>query len=340
MKPLAVFLLLPLALLSQGASPFSAAGPSEGLPSPVPLDLEITEWEVPWENTRPQDPAVDGSGNAWFVGQRGDYIARLDPASGEFTRFDLSEDAGPQSLIVDGEGNVWYAGNRGAHIGRLDPGTGEVSTFPMPSDDARDPHTLALDGRGHIWFTLQGSNMVGRLTMADGHIELIPMHRSSSRPYGIAVDASGRPWFGMLGVNRIGTVDPETLELDGHEMPAAGARARRVVSTESGRIWYVDWTRGQLGRFDPAAGSFREWAGPAGPNGRPGGLTSDHRGRLWFVESGPSPARLVGFDPSTERFFSIEALEEGAVGRIVAHAASRELWFGTGGNTIARVRLD
>ena len=59
---------------------------------------EITEWTVPWENTRPRDAYVDGQGRVWFVGQRGDYVAYLEPTTGEFKRYDLEPGTGPITL--------------------------------------------------------------------------------------------------------------------------------------------------------------------------------------------------------------------------------------------------
>ncbi len=49
-------------------------------------NLAVQEWEVPWERSRPRDPFVAPDGKVWFVGQVGNYIANLDPRSGEFTR--------------------------------------------------------------------------------------------------------------------------------------------------------------------------------------------------------------------------------------------------------------
>ncbi|MEJ2231667.1 MAG: hypothetical protein P8X46_10870, partial [Nitrospirales bacterium] len=36
--------------------------------------VDITEWKVPWDQTRPRDPYVDQQHRVWFVGQGGDYI--------------------------------------------------------------------------------------------------------------------------------------------------------------------------------------------------------------------------------------------------------------------------
>lgn len=61
-------------------------------PPPEPGDPVIQEWTVPWEASRPRDPYVDRQGIVWFVGQRADYVASLDPETGEFERYDLEED--------------------------------------------------------------------------------------------------------------------------------------------------------------------------------------------------------------------------------------------------------
>ena len=73
---------------------------------------------MPWPDTRPRDPYVDPQGRVWFVGQEGNYIAYLEPKSGEFKRFEIEDGAHPHNLIVDQKGIVWYAGNRNARIGR------------------------------------------------------------------------------------------------------------------------------------------------------------------------------------------------------------------------------
>ena len=132
------------------------------------LDVKITEWPVPWEDTRPRDPFVDNQDNVWFVGQQGNYIAYLDPENETFKRYELEKGTYPHNLIVDNDGYVWYAGNRNAHIGKLNPKNGEITKFPMPDPDARDPHTLVFNKDGDIWFTVQGGNFIGKLMTKTG----------------------------------------------------------------------------------------------------------------------------------------------------------------------------
>ena len=59
------------------------------VPSAPPLPVEVAaldpidikEWPVPWERTRPRDPYVGPDGKAWFVGQQGHYLAHLIPSA-------------------------------------------------------------------------------------------------------------------------------------------------------------------------------------------------------------------------------------------------------------------
>lgn len=317
------------------------AAASTALPASAQETVQIREWPVPWEDSRPRDPYVGPEGRIWFVGQRSDYVAVLDPNTGTFEKYDLEAGAGPHNLIVDANGQIWYAGNRAAHIGRLDPKTRAIQKFAMPDTSVRDPHTLVFGPGNEIWFTAQGANHVGRLDSATGEVRLIPVPTPRARPYGIVVDASGRPWLNELGSNKIATVDPVTLQLEEIPLPRADARTRRIGLTSDGAIWYVDYAGGYVGRLDPKSRQVKEWLSPGGAGSRPYAMTTDDRGRVWFVETGAQPNRLVGFDPATEKFFSITPIPSGGgtVRHMVYHPETRSIWFGADTNTIGRALI-
>ena len=103
--------------------------------------VQVTEWTVPWKDSRPRDPYVDSEGRVWFVGQVGNYLAHLDPKSGRFERFDLPAKALPHNLVVDAGGDVWYAGNGDAHMVRIARGQREA---PRLAALLADPGTLKI----------------------------------------------------------------------------------------------------------------------------------------------------------------------------------------------------
>lgn len=311
--------------------------------SPAPAQIsqvQVEEWTVPWPESRPRDPYVAPDGKVWFVGQRSDYAAVFDPVTEEFRRYELPEGAGPHNLIVAEDGLVWYAGNRQAHIGVLDPATGEIEQIRMPDDRARDPHTLVFDDAGHIWFTVQNGNFIGRLDMATRRIDLVEVPTPHARPYGIEVAEDGRPWFVEFAGGKIGTVDPASLRLEEFDLPDRSGRPRRIAIDSHGDIWYVDFSLGEIGRMT-TNGEFETWSVPSGPEGRPYALGIDDSDRLYFVETGPRPNRLVIFDGGQMRTLSVTPIPSGggSVRHMTFDGDRQAFWFATDANTLARVRV-
>lgn len=333
-----------LRILIPGAALLAATALTTVTPAPMMAQaVEIQEWEVPWPDTRPRDPYVAPDGRVWFVGQRADYAAWLDPETGEFQRHDLPEGAGPHNLIVDDDGVVWYAGNRDRHIGRIDPATGEITRYDMTEAAARDPHTLTWGEAGEIFFTAQGGNGIGRFDTRTGESRVVEVPTPRARPYGIVQAADRTVWVVPFGTNQLLRVDPATLELQEVELPRPSARPRRLATTSDNRVWYVDYADGYLGVYDPASGDIREWPLPRGQESRPYAMAVDARDRLWIVETGPrgEPNQFVGFDPASESFFGITPVPSGAgtVRHMYYHQPSHSIWFGTDVNTIGQARL-
>jgi len=305
-----------------------------------PIQVEITEWPVPWKDTRPRDPDVAPNGVIWLVGQGGDYAARFDPQSGEFRRKDLPPGTGPHNLIVDWDGTLWIAGNRQAFIGRMNYTTGELTRFTLPDETARDPHTMVFSGRNEIWFTLQWSNYVGRLNKESGQVDLVPMQTEQARPYGIKMDSKGHPWVALLGTNGLATVDPAGMTLKVISLPRDEARLRRLAITADDAVWYTDYIGGYIGRYTPETGEFTEWKTPSERSG-PYAMAADALGRIWFVETWPETNLLVGFDPLAGTFFSVTPIPSGAgaVRHMVYDPKRNSLWFGTDTNNLAQAVL-
>ncbi len=311
--------------------------------------INITEWQVPWPNTRPRDPFVAPDGRIWFVGQAGDYAAVFDPADGSFSRIDLADGTGPHNLIVAADGIIWYAGNKAAHIGRIDPtaAAGEqIRQYPTPERDAKDPHTLIQAADGRIWFTAQWSNAIGVFNPADGAVKVIDVATDRARPYGIDLDSDGHPWVVLLGSNKLLHIDPASMQLEEIVLPRSDARPRRIAITSDDSICYVDYAEGYLGCYQPQHKQFNEWPTPgrahngAGNSG-PYAMAVDNQDRLWMVETFPDPNRFIGFDPTTEHFISATPIPSGAgsVRHMVFDPDRNAIWFGTDTNMLGRADL-
>lgn len=320
-------LAMTLALMLSGA-------PAE----PATATLEITEWQVPWQDSRPRDPYVAADDEVWFVGQRADYAAVLNPKTGDMKRVDLPDGAGPHNIIVDDRG-AWYAGNKGAHIGKIDRETFAITQYPLPGDGRRDVHTMEFDMNGDIWFSAQGANQIGHMDAKTKNMTLWEVPTKNARPYGLVV-FQGKPWVTLFGTNKLLTLTDDN-EVEEIQLPRNNNRPRRLGVDAQGHFWYVDYAGGYLGRWNPATDEIKEWPMPAGVRSMPYAMAVDHRGYIWAAETGVQPNRIVGFDSVSETFTKPFAVESGGgtIRHMVFDPESRALWFGTDANTIGRATI-
>jgi virginiamycin B lyase len=101
----------------------------------------------------------------------------------------------------------------------------------------------------------------------------------------------------------VGSLDPQTLEIREYTLPDPKSRPRRIAITSDDMVWYTDYSRGFLGRLDPATGKVSEWQSPSGPKSAPYGISEIHD-IIWYSESEAMPNTVVRFDPKTGKFQS------------------------------------
>ena len=298
--------------------------------------VSIREWLVPWPDTAPSDPVVDARGRVWFIGT--DYVANFSRDSEEFNRYDLRKGTVPGGLLAAPDRKLWFTSRKRRHLGSLDPSTGRVATIDMPDRKAREPRSMIFDPLGDIWFTEEDGGFVGRLRAGTEDIELVRLEGRNVRPLGLAAGPDGAVWVAATGRNEIYRIDAVTLTPTVFEIPDEDARPRRVGITSDGRIWYTDFDRGRLGRLTPDNGEFLEWPMPGGGDSAPFALAVDRDDRLWIVETGRTPNRLVGFDTATGVFLTETNIPSGAdsVEQLHYYEPAGEVWFSTATNYLGR----
>src|SRR5580658_1712811 len=159
------------------------------------LKATIHEWNVPTNDAKPYATLATPDGSIWFTEEAANKIGCLNPKTGEFKEYPLTEDKSPSphGIAADHDGSIWYTASSGGFIGKLEPKTGKVAVFKMPDPKAKDPDSLAVDSKGTLWFTLPTSNMVGKLDPASGQSSLKAVPTENARPNGILVLKRGLP---------------------------------------------------------------------------------------------------------------------------------------------------
>ena len=279
-----------------GKTPADTAGAPDAATSPASA---LERFPVP-AGSGPHDVAPAPDGTVWYTAQRTGALGRLDPATGRTTDVPLGVGSAPHGVIVGPDGAAWVTDSGLNAIVRVDPATSEVKRFPLPpTRPGANLNTAAFDRRGILWFTGQ-SGVYGRLDPADGAMDVFDAPRGRG-PYGITATPDGTVWYVSLAGNYLARVDPVTGQATVIEPPTQNQGARRVWTDSRGRLWVSEWNAGQVGLYDPASNTWKEWRLP-GDKPQAYAVYVDDRDIVWLSDFGANT--LVRFDPGTESFTS------------------------------------
>jgi virginiamycin B lyase len=266
-------------------------------PTSPPFDPELATYDVP-AGSGPHDVAPARDGGVWYTAQRTGALGHLDPESGDTRHIPLGPGSRPHGVITGPDGAPWVTDSGRNAIIRVDPATDELDVFPLPAGrpDA-NLNTAAFDRLGRLWFTGQ-NGVYGRLDPDTGELAVFDAPRGRG-PYGITATPDGEIWFVSLAGSYLAHVDLTDDRATVIEPPTPGQGARRVWSDSAGRLWISEWNSGQVSRYDPATGGWREWPLP-GDAPRAYAVYVDERDAVWLTDFGGNA--IWRFDPTAERF--------------------------------------
>jgi virginiamycin B lyase len=300
--------------------PSSARPAPEASAAAAGAAVRLTEYPVP-SGSHPHDVAPAPDGTVWYTAQATGRLGRLDPTTGRTEEVPLGEGSAPHGVIVGPDGAPWITDGGLNAIVRVDPATRAVRRFPLPADrPAANLNTATFDRRGRLWFTGQGG-VYGSVDPRSGRLRVFDAPRGAG-PYGITTTPDGEVYYASLAGSHIARIDLATGAATVLEPPTPGQGARRVWSDSKGRLWVSEWNAGRLGRYDPAAGRWREWPLP-GQSPQPYAVYVDDRDMVWLSDFAANA--LVRFDPASERFQSFPLpTPDGRVRQLLGRAG--ELW--------------
>jgi virginiamycin B lyase len=262
----------------------------------------------------------------YYTAQSTGKLGILDPNSGKYEEIALGPRSAPHGVIVGPDGAPWITDGGQNAIARVDPKTREVKVWALPADTGyANLNTLTFDKKGRIWFTGQGG-YYGRLDPATSDMKVWKAPRGSG-PYGIATTPSGEVYYASLAGNHIAQIDIETGVATVIEPPTKAQGARRVWPDSRNRIWVSYWNTGQVGMYDPANKTWREWKLPG--NAHAYSVWVDDKDKVWLTDW--SINAIVKFDPVTEKFETFASDRRGADVRQMLGRAG-EAWGAESGN--------
>ena len=151
-----------------------------------------------------------------------------------------------------------------------------------------------------LWFTGQ-NGVYGRVDPATGKVEAWKAPKGVG-PYGITTTPNGEVWYASLAGDHIAKIDTVSGDALMVPPPKPGVGPRRIWSDSKGLLWVSFWNTGEVGRYDPAAKTWKVWSLPKSQRQAATRSMSTTRTRSG-VTTGPA-TRILRFDPATEKFDS------------------------------------
>ena len=270
--------------------------------------------------------APTAGGPVYYTAQRSGKLGILDPKTGHYDEVPLGRGSAPHGVIVGPDGAPWVTDGGQNAIVRIDPKTHDVRKWPLPSDNGyTNLNTLTFDKKGRVWFTGQGG-YYGRVDPATNDVKVWKAPRGRG-PYGITTTPNGDVYYASLAGNHIARINVETGDATVIEPPTKDQGARRIWSDSKGRLWVSYWNTGQVGMYDPAANTWREWKLPGAAHAY--SVWVDNRDKVWLTDW--STNAIVRFDPVTEKFDSFPSNRDNADVRQMLGRAG-EAWGGESGS--------
>jgi len=188
----------------------------------------VGEWrKLPGTYVLSEGPAGLPDGTVFFTDYRGGGIFRIDPATGEITKFIDNINAG--AIAIDANGKLVVAETRQGKILRIDPATRAITTISAGYGGVRfnAPNDLVLDAHGGLYLTDPSNGATLPLAQGKQSVYYVDATGKTTRvvdylprPNGIALSRDGSMLLvgltsesELLGyhIRRPGVLDPDSV---------------------------------------------------------------------------------------------------------------------------------
>ena len=165
-----------------------------------PTSGTVTAWKSP----RPGTYGITSTpaGDVWFASLAGDYIGRIDRATGDVTVVEPPRrGAGPRRIWSDSKGMLWVSFWHTGGIGRYDPATKAWRVYPMPKSTS-GTYAVYVDDQDRVWATDWLANAIQRFDPVSESFTTFPSDRRGSNVRQM-LGRHGETWGGESGTDRL-----------------------------------------------------------------------------------------------------------------------------------------
>jgi virginiamycin B lyase len=186
---------------------------------------------------------LDPSGYVWSTGTP---LARFDPETKKFTRFE--DVVGTYDVKPDKNGDVWFTRSGANRIGKVDGKTMKVSQWTMPTEKSF-PRRMEIAPDGMIWV---GEFYGGKLARFDPKTETFNEYAlpgPDASPYSMGFDTEGYLWYDSHHMDTLNRFDTKTGKVIEYPFPHSEIAMREFFRDSQGRMWYGTNPNNKVGYF-------------------------------------------------------------------------------------------
>ncbi len=234
---------------------------------------------------------VSGGGFIWFTAAGGDYIGRLDPATGQIDEFAVPAGSYPADLDYAPDGSIWFTEMMADQIARLvitSTADYAVTEYFHTSLSGGRPYGVVAAGTS-VYFAQTANDLVTRFTPPDSWIQIYGFAPDiPDEPYALALDGSGRVWGTERAGSRVSHYEYGTFPIViPYDLAPSGSLPTSLVADANDYLWFTQWQAGQIGRLIPGGHPQRDYYPLPLAGLTPTGIATDSAGDLWVLASRP-----------------------------------------------------
>ena len=251
-----------------------------------PKTNKVTEYHIPWVQQASVHSVVEApDGSVWFSEQAENAIGKLDPATGQLTKYTNNVEGRRHTLAINSKGVVYATGDG---LASFDPKTEKWTNYA----EVPVAYGISITKDNTVWFSeFTKDGKIGKIDPQTGKITKYTPPTADPYPRRLKIDPSGTIWFCEYRAGKIARFDPKTEQFKEYPLPGADPTPYALGLDEHNHIWYSSMEMDTINELDPATGDVIEYPFLYSENGMRD-FFMDPQGRMWW---GSQPNNHAGY---------------------------------------------
>ena len=291
------------------------------------MRTEVTEYEIPADDTAPLYPVYDGK-NIWISDAQKPRLWKFSIDDEKFTPYTFS---GLTTIFMDmdKDGKIWFTDTPNSKIGNFDPKTEEFEIIPLPQftlvNQRSIPTSVAIDHDNDVWVAIMDQSILLEYDQETKKFDIHNTLTPDAGPTAIVIDSSNNVWFAESLVGNLGRIDGQTKQVT-EFTPTEGSLAEpfALMIDKQENIWIAEHLGPSITKFNPILESFDKVNIPNSES-LPFGMVLDKYDNIWAAQHVVDS--LIVHDPYNNRISEVIIPTEGSFTQFVTADDNGDIWF-------------